>query len=378
MTIRTGSQAIAAAKGQTRNVPGTCQRTVRTWFNAPSAGDQDGDGDADAVDGWKSEPLAFRHPGDRNPPPGRPLAFKGGKNGYGHRALSAVDSVFSTDMYGNRYKAGYTSRVTGTSTSDAIAKIERSMGVTYLGWSDTIDGYPIPKEAHMPKELFTTRIASINLMSLPENQRLKATLDSLNTIPLIGIQEATLARFKKALKTRYPSIIGLGELDDETRAAPLVAKRGKFLHIKTGERLMHKGRAGISYTRRLVWAIVEERVSKARIGVINLHAVRVKKDTKYEQRLAMREQDKAALRTQVADLQKLDLPIAVIGDFNDRANWLGTSFGGQRVQRVQHGIDQILFVDSSSKAWKIESWNHKDTPSDHDTVRAKVTLSSRA
>jgi hypothetical protein len=50
-------------------------------------------------------------------------------------------------MYDNRYRAGYTSRVTGTSTSDAIAKIERSMGVQYLGWSDTIDGYPIPKEA---------------------------------------------------------------------------------------------------------------------------------------------------------------------------------------------------------------------------------------
>lgn len=147
MTIRTGSQAIEKAKGQTRNVVGTCQLNVRTWFNAPSAGDQDGDGDADAVDGWKSEPLSARHYGDRNPPRGRPLAFKGGRLGYGHRALSGVNSVFSTDMYNNRYRAGYTSRVTGTSTSDAIAKIEAAMGVTYVGWSDTIDGQPIPKEA---------------------------------------------------------------------------------------------------------------------------------------------------------------------------------------------------------------------------------------
>jgi hypothetical protein len=147
MTIRTSSKAIEAAKGQTRNVPGTCQLNVRTWFNAPSAGDQDGDGDADAVDGWKSEPLKARHVGDRNPPRGKPLAFKGGRKGYGHRALSGVRSVFSTDMYNNRYRSGYTSRVTGTTTSDAIAKIERSMGVTYVGWSDTIDGYPIPKEA---------------------------------------------------------------------------------------------------------------------------------------------------------------------------------------------------------------------------------------
>lgn len=145
MTIRTSKQALEAARGQTHNVVGTCQLTVRSWFNAPSAGDQDGDGDADAVDGWKSEPNFARHT-DRNPPPGKPIAFKGGRRGFGHRALSAVDSVFSTDMSNNRYKAGVTSRVTGTSVSDAIAKIERAMGVTYVGWSDTIDGYVIPKE----------------------------------------------------------------------------------------------------------------------------------------------------------------------------------------------------------------------------------------
>lgn len=145
MTIRTGSQAIDRAKGQTRNDPGSCQYNVRSWFNAPSAGDRDGDRDADANDGWLAEPKSARH-FDRNPPKGRPLYFKGGSHGFGHRALSAVNSLFSTDMYNNRYKAGYTSRVTGTSVSDAIAKVERSMGVTYVGWSDTIDGYPIPKE----------------------------------------------------------------------------------------------------------------------------------------------------------------------------------------------------------------------------------------
>lgn len=146
MTIRTGTQALAVAKGQTRNVPGYCQKVVRGWFNAPSVGDRDGDKDADARDGWLSEPRSARH-FDRNPPKGRPLYFKGGRNGYGHRALSAARSVFSTDMYNNRYRAGYTSRVTGTSISDAISKIERAMGVEYVGWSDTISGFPIPPEA---------------------------------------------------------------------------------------------------------------------------------------------------------------------------------------------------------------------------------------
>lgn len=150
MSIRTSSAALAVARRQTQNEPGTCQYNVRTWFLAPSAGDRDKDGDADAVDGWLSEPKSARHFGDRNPPPGKPLAFKGGRNGFGHRALSDVNSVISTDMLDNRYSAGHTSKVTGISVSDAIAKIERSMGVTYVGWSDTIDGYPIPKEAEVP------------------------------------------------------------------------------------------------------------------------------------------------------------------------------------------------------------------------------------
>lgn len=142
--IRTSKQAIAVALRQTHNVPGTCQKTVREWFNAPSAGDRDHDDDADAVDGWLSEPTKSRH-FDRNPPPGKPLAFSGGSEGFGHRAMSVEGGVRSTDMAGNRYARGITSTVSG-GVSTAIGILERSMGVTYLGWSDTITGIPIPPD----------------------------------------------------------------------------------------------------------------------------------------------------------------------------------------------------------------------------------------
>jgi hypothetical protein len=167
MTIRTSKQAIAVASGQTKNVPGTCQFNVRTWFNADAAGDQDGDGDSDAVDGWLSEPRSARHEGDRNPPPGKPLAFKGGSRGFGHRALSTHNGVISTDMLSNRYSAGHTSTVTGSSTAAAIAQIESSMGVQYLGWSETIDGEKIPADPSEPKpppvEVLGRRFAHISL-----------------------------------------------------------------------------------------------------------------------------------------------------------------------------------------------------------------------
>lgn len=146
MTINTSKQALVEAEGTTQNVPGECQRVTRGWFNAPSAGDQDGDGDADAKDGWLSEPLRARHVGDRTPPAGKPLYFeKDNGRGFGHRCISKGGSATrSTDMSHGRYDKG--------TTGDAsIAEIERAMGVKYIGWSETIDGYEIPPEPVKPK-----------------------------------------------------------------------------------------------------------------------------------------------------------------------------------------------------------------------------------
>ena len=134
-------EAAKRAEAARTNTPGTCQMWTRNIFGAESAGDRDRDGDADAVDGWLSEPPSHRHPGDRNPPRGVPVAFSGGSRGFGHRAVSlGGGKIRSTDMTSSGYKAG----VVGTTT---IAQIERSMGVRYLGWSNTITGHLIP----MPK-----------------------------------------------------------------------------------------------------------------------------------------------------------------------------------------------------------------------------------
>lgn len=134
---RTPDEAVAASLAQTRNVPDTCQLTVRTWLDAASAGDRDHDGDADAYDGWLSEPISARHL-DRNPPAGYPVAWKGGSSGHGHRALSlgkrnGVTYIRSTDAGGS-----------GVVATVPLSWVEDHWGLTYLGWSTTIDGLPIP------------------------------------------------------------------------------------------------------------------------------------------------------------------------------------------------------------------------------------------
>lgn len=138
-------QAAKRAENYTKFGTGMCQLWTRTVFGAESAGDQDGDGDADAVDGWRIEPSAHKHFGDRNPPRGVPVSFNGGSRGFGHRAISLGNGrIRSTDMRGSAYVPG----VVGDTT---IRDIERAMGVNYLGWSNTITGKLIPMPPPPPK-----------------------------------------------------------------------------------------------------------------------------------------------------------------------------------------------------------------------------------
>lgn len=147
--VQSRAMALARAMASTTNVPGTCQLWVRNKYDAPSAGDQDHDGDADAVDGWLSEPKAARHPGDRNPPPGVPVSFSGGSHGFGHRAMSRSlgGNLRSTDMRDGHYSPGHVGNAT-------IAQIEQQLGQHYLGWSETIDGIQIPYDRPAPKKGF--------------------------------------------------------------------------------------------------------------------------------------------------------------------------------------------------------------------------------
>jgi len=137
--MRTPSQALHAAMLTVNNVPRTCQFVTRGWLDAPSAGDFDGDGAADAEDGWKKEPPSARR-FDRNPPAGYPVTYLGGSEDNGHRALSAgringVTHIRSTD-------AGGTGRV----ATVPLDFPEKEWGLNYAGWSTTMDGVPIPRD----------------------------------------------------------------------------------------------------------------------------------------------------------------------------------------------------------------------------------------
>lgn len=142
--VRNREEAAKLAESSYNNKPGTCQLWTRTIFDAPSVGDVDRDGDADAVDGWQSEPESARHT-DRKPPRGTPVAWGGGSKGYGHRAISLgpdkndVYQIRSTDAGGS-----------GKIATVPLSFFEERWGMKYLGWSETISGFEIPGAPVIP------------------------------------------------------------------------------------------------------------------------------------------------------------------------------------------------------------------------------------
>lgn len=132
-TILNREEAAQAAEATKTNIVGMCQATVVNWFHASPVGDFDGDGAADAEDGWKSE-GAHQVKGDRNPPRGVPVSYLGGSHDNGHRAISLGNGkIRSTDAGGP-----------GVVATVPLDWPEKNWGLTYAGWSPTIDGVEIP------------------------------------------------------------------------------------------------------------------------------------------------------------------------------------------------------------------------------------------
>lgn len=114
--------------------PRTCQKWTRELVKAGSVGDFDGDGAADAEDGWKAEPSWAKHVGDRNPPAGVPGYWEGGGEDNGHRAW----------FVGNADLVGVDSPANGKIGRVHIDWVERNWGLRYVGWTETISGIRIP------------------------------------------------------------------------------------------------------------------------------------------------------------------------------------------------------------------------------------------
>lgn len=109
---------------------GMCQKFVREQcWRVPSLY-------GSAIEAWNG--ARFKHPGDRHPPNGAPVYYRGGQ--YGHAVIYCHGGIRSTDC------------TTGGRVSDAaLSWPESAWGYQYLGWTEDINGVRvIPLEDDMP------------------------------------------------------------------------------------------------------------------------------------------------------------------------------------------------------------------------------------
>jgi len=123
MVASSGDEAVANAKRYTRCVPGMCLKYTRTWLEIPGR-------ELDAISAWNT--AKHKHSGDRKPPRGAPVFWRGGA--HGHIALAVNNDQF---------------RSTDTTSSGIVSTQderwwEQHWGATYLGWTEDLNGVDIP------------------------------------------------------------------------------------------------------------------------------------------------------------------------------------------------------------------------------------------
>lgn len=135
--VRSVSQAIdyartAADAGRFIGV-GLCMRHVRTAYGVAAAGDVDRDGDADAVDGWRTAKLRAPFDAARRRRGGL-VYWTGGRNGYGHVAIPTGDG--SCWSPGSPERPGYWHKV-------PLDAITRGWGLTPAGFAADFNGVTV-------------------------------------------------------------------------------------------------------------------------------------------------------------------------------------------------------------------------------------------
>ena len=118
-------ETVHAALSSDVNEPGHCLEWARERADIPPLYD-------DAATAWAN--ATGRRPGDRHPPVGAAVYWTGGSSGYGHIAISVGDGkVRSSDAGGE-----------GRVETVPVDWAEKKWGLTYAGWSNSINGYTIP------------------------------------------------------------------------------------------------------------------------------------------------------------------------------------------------------------------------------------------
>lgn len=180
---RTRSEVVAAARASISYTPRMCMQWTRVQAGIPAVGDFDGDGAADAEDGWKAS--INKHPDDRKPPAGTFPWWGGGSQDNGH-----VNVSLGPDKNGVYWVRGTDSPKTGLIGTVPLDWVEKTWGMEYLGWTDAIGNHVVEDDT-TPESLTRGDLVDGALRKLRKaaevnkrgrRKKIQAAIDALKSI----------------------------------------------------------------------------------------------------------------------------------------------------------------------------------------------------
>lgn len=171
---RTPDQMLTACLAESthpsRDWSGDCLIFARTMAGVAAAGDYDGDGDADAYDGW--ERAKHRHPTTdlQAAPRGSFSWWKGGSKGHGHVVVNVGHGqCWTTDLHRP-----------GKVDLAQLSEIHAKWGLQYLGWTEDINGVRIytPPATPAPTKGTTVALTDFEKRMIASNTRIEAMLEA--------------------------------------------------------------------------------------------------------------------------------------------------------------------------------------------------------
>lgn len=240
--------AIAACAAQSAHGPAfgknECQMRVRLAYRVPS------DGTPTAAADWHNSKRKHATANPYAVPRGGVLAWTGGSTGAGHRAIATGDGrCWSTDI-----------RRIGHFDLVPISEIHARWGLTFVGWTEDIDGVTVWHADDHAQDSDTIRAAVGNFQSLPVHSKklIRADMRKMFTLdPDVTFScEIKPATYRSALRVvarrhGHPAVYGLAKDtagDGRTENAITLGHR-LSLHAPAHTRRLSDGLAKVTPNR---------------------------------------------------------------------------------------------------------------------------------
>lgn len=253
-----------------------------------------------------------------------------------------------------------------TAVKVAVTDTGESVGVTLapLGTAATEDTPVTPDPTPEPTET-TFSVATNNIMSLPKNPNVDATLAATPDASVVMVQEADIPEFHTALRNMSGYTTKSIPASD-TYNAFVMYKPDVWEYVSSKFVKQYDGVAGVSKTRHIEVTRLKNKEIGREFAFISYHAVTAGNDPV---RKKLRAEGDAVVQKELNALHAAGIPTVLGADLNRTVS----PFKGYDVS-AHHKVDHVLIWDEKGVIIKKDGEQVIATTSDHDALVLKITV----